>query len=141
MWGRNSRHADLIPVVNSVTVSSQDDIDTEEAILNHYDLFLMNFIQMIHLYFLINLMKTLLILMSLERQHASLLVNQFALNNLSRKAAMVITIMNSIHNKLNRSLNSPIRVYVIHHHYVRFNFRKLKSGNFRMVGVLERHHI
>ena len=37
MWGRDSRHADLVPVVNSVTVSSQDDIDTEEAILNHYD--------------------------------------------------------------------------------------------------------
>ena len=37
MWGRDSRHADLVPVVNCVTVSSQDDIDTEEAILNHYD--------------------------------------------------------------------------------------------------------
>ena len=37
MWGRDSRHADLVPVVNSVTVSSQDDIDAEEAILSHYD--------------------------------------------------------------------------------------------------------
>ena len=34
---KDSRHADLVPKVNSVTVLSQDDIDTEEAILKHYD--------------------------------------------------------------------------------------------------------
>ena len=59
MWGIDSRHADLVPVVNSVTISSQDDIDTEEAILNYYDPLLDEFHQMIHLHFLINLMKTL----------------------------------------------------------------------------------
>ena len=37
MWGRDSLYADLVPVLNSVTVSSQDDIDSEEAILNNYD--------------------------------------------------------------------------------------------------------
>lgn len=30
-------HAYLVPVVNSVTISSQDFIDAEEAIISHYD--------------------------------------------------------------------------------------------------------
>ena len=69
--------------------------------------------------------------------------NTFNIHTLSKRKwfwelcryKIVITI-NSIHKKLYRSLSPSIRVYVMHHHYVKFNFRKLKSGNFCMVGHL-----
>ena len=37
MWGRDSRYEDLIPYINEVSVSAEDDIYTEEAIFALYD--------------------------------------------------------------------------------------------------------
>ena len=37
MWGRDSRHEDLVPVVNGLSVSSKEDLDMEGDILDQYD--------------------------------------------------------------------------------------------------------
>ena len=42
MWGRDSRHEDLVPVVNGLSVSSKDDLDIEGDILVSTTLFWMN---------------------------------------------------------------------------------------------------
>ena len=34
MWGRNSRFEDLVPTINKISVSAEDDMNMEEAILS-----------------------------------------------------------------------------------------------------------